>query len=123
MAKANQAKQFEAALAPVVAFIKLVMKNAESVFDMQVASVKAYAELGLHNINAGLDVASVEDFKAYAEKQKDVAQEVTARMTADAKALAELNTKFIEDARDLAEENMKSATETAKTVVEAAKAA
>ena len=123
MAKASETKQYEAAMAPVVAFNKLVVKNAETAFNMQMDSVKALTEMGLKNISAGLNVANPTDFKAYAESQKEVAQEVTSRMVADARAYAELNAKFIEDARVLAEQNMKSATETAKSVVEAAKAA
>jgi len=110
MAKANEAKQFEAALAPVVAFNKLFVKNAETAFNMQFASIQAFAELGMKNINACLEVRNIDDLKSYAEKQKDVAQEITSRVTADAKAFGELNTQFVNEARTLAEQNVKAAT-------------
>ncbi|MGI9317120.1 MAG: phasin family protein [bacterium] len=108
MAKATEAKQFEAALAPVVAFNRLVVKNAETAFNMQMASLQAYAKLGLENMNAGLEVRNADDFKAYAEKQKNVAEEITAQITSDVKAFGELNAQFMEDARDLADNNVKT---------------
>ncbi|MGB5706078.1 MAG: phasin family protein [Arenicellales bacterium] len=108
MSKATETKQFEAAIAPVVAFNQLVVKNAETAFNMQMASLQAYAKLGLENMSAGLEVRNPDDFKAYAEKQKNVAEEITARVTSDVKAFGELNAQFIEEARDLAENNVKT---------------
>ena len=114
MAKAADTKQFEAAIAPVIAFNKLVVKNAEAAFNMQFESMKAIADMNMKNINDYLEVRSADDFKAYAEKQKDVAQEMTARVTSDIKAFGELNSKFFEDARVLTEENVKATVAQAK---------
>ncbi len=115
MAKANEAKQLEAAIAPVVAFNKLVVKSAENAINLQFDSFKAFADLGLKNLNAGFEVRDADDLKAYAEKQKDLAQKITERVTADAKAYGELNTQFIDEARTLAEQNVKSVSAQAKT--------
>ena len=114
MAKTAEIKQFEAAIAPMVAFNKLVVKNAETAFNMQVESMKAIAQMNMKNINEGLEVRNADDFKAYAEKQKEVAQELTARVTSDIKAFGELNSKFFEDARALTEENVKATVAQAK---------
>ncbi|MYH89839.1 MAG: hypothetical protein F4128_03195 [Gammaproteobacteria bacterium] len=114
MAKAIENRQLEAALAPVVAFNKLVLRNAEKAFNMQITSLQAYAKVNLDNINAGLEVRNVDDFKVYAEKQKDVAKEITAQISADVKAFGELNANFLEDTRTLTESNIKAAAETAK---------
>lgn len=114
MAKAIENRQLEAALAPVVAFNKLVLRNAEKAFNMQITSLQAYAKVNLDNINAGLEVRNVDDFKVYAENQKDVAKEITAQISADVKAFGELNAKFLEDTRTLTESNIKAAAETAK---------
>ena len=107
MSKVKQNEQLEAAMAPVVAFNKLVMENVEAAFNLQVQALQAYADMGMKNINAGLEIRNPDEFKAYAASQKDVAENVTAQMTADVKALGELNAKFIEKARTLAEENAK----------------
>ncbi len=114
MAKAKETKQLEAAIAPVVEFNKLIVKNVEAAFNLQVQSLQAYAELGVKNLNAGLEVRNPDDLKAFAENQKGVAEEISARVTADVKAISELNTQFIDQARALAEENVKAVAETAK---------
>ncbi len=114
MVKAIDNKTLEATIAPVVAFNKLVIKNAEQAFNMQINSLQAYAKMNIQNLNASLEVRNVDDFKAYAEKQKDVAKEFTAQMTADVKAIGELNARFLEEARNLTESNIKAAVDTAK---------
>ena len=118
MAKAKE-NQFEAVLAPVVEFNKMVVKNAEAVINLQLDSMRTYAELGIKNINAGLEVRNPDDLKAYAAAQKDVADEIAARATADVKAFGELGNKFINEARELAEQNGKAVV----AAVPAAKAA
>ena len=116
MAKAKENKPLETVLAPVVEFNKLVMKNAEAAFNLQMEAIQAYAEMGLKSINAGFEVKDQDDLKGYAESQKEVAEEMTARVTADIKAFGELNTQFIDEARNLASANVKEAT--AKVVKE-----
>ena len=110
MAKTNESKQLDAALAPVVEFNKLLVKNAETAINLQFNSFRAFADMGLKNLTAGLQVVNADDFKVYAEKQKDVAREITEQVTADAKAIGELNTQFIAEARALTEQNVKATT-------------
>lgn len=112
MANTPENKQLENAVAPVVAFNKLVIKNAEEAFNMQIASLQTYTKMSLENLNAGLDVRDPDEFKAYAEKQKDMAKEFTDQMAADAKAFGELNARFLEEARTLTEASIKAAAET-----------
>jgi len=118
MAKAKE-NQYEAVIAPVVEFNRLVLKNAEAAINLQLDSMRTYAELGIKNINAGLEVRNPDEFKAYAAAQKEVAEEIAARASADIKTLGELGAKFFNDARDLAEQNSK----TVVAAVPAAKAA
>ena len=106
----EQTGPFEAAVAPVAAFNELVVKNLGTAFSMQVKSLNAYAKMGLSNLNAGLDVRNPDDFKAYMAAQKEVAANVAAQLTADAKAFGELSAKFMEQARALAEQNVTAMT-------------
>ncbi len=110
MAKAKENNELEAAVAPVVAFNKLIIKSVEDAFNLNMATMQTYTKLGLDNFNAGLGVGNADDLKVYAEKQKDLAQELTTRATSHVKELGELNGKFIEQARGLAEENIKGMT-------------
>ena len=102
-------KQLENAVAPVVAFNKLVIKNAEEAFNMQIASLQTYTKMNLDNLNAGLEVRDADEFRAYAERQKDMAREVTAKIASDARAFGELNARFLEDARALTEASIQAA--------------
>ncbi len=114
MAKAAQAKKVETAFEPVVEFNKMMVETAEAVFNMQMESLQTYTKLGLDNLNASLHVRNVDDMVAFTEKQKEIAQEASDRFTADAKAIAELNTRFVDETRTMVENNMKSAMAAAK---------
>ena len=74
MSKVKQNEQLEAAMAPVVAFNKLVMENVEAAFNLQVQALQAYAQMGMQNINAGLEVRNPEELKAYAAEVNKVLQ-------------------------------------------------
>lgn len=119
MAKSS-AKKFEAAFEPYVEFNNMVVKTAETAFNMHMQSMQAFAKLGMDNVNAGLKVRTMDDMVAYAEKQKDVAQKASDMFVADAKAFADLNAKFVEEARTMVESNVKS---TVAAATEATKAA
>lgn len=109
MTNTLEIKQLENAIAPVMAFNKLVIRNAEEALNMQIVNLQTYAKMNLDNLNAGLDVRDADQFRAYAEKQKDMAREVTAKIAADARAFGELNARFLEDARALTEAGIKAA--------------
>jgi len=110
MAKTKQTTQIDEALAPVVAFNKLFIEAAEKAMGLQVASMQKLSQIGLDNLNAMFHVQTAEDIKVYAEKQQNVAKEVTEIVTADVQQLGELNKSLLEDSRKLVEENVKQAT-------------
>ncbi len=107
MAKTKQTTQIDEALAPVVAFNKLFIEAAEKAMGLQVASMQKLSQIGLDNLNAMFHVQTAEYIKVYAEKQQNVAKEVTEIVTAD---VQELNKSLLEDSRKLVEENVKQAT-------------
>ena len=110
MAKPAQSKQIEDALAPVVAYNKLVIEASEKALALQVASIQKLAKIGFDNWSAVFNIKSADDVKVYAEKQQAVAQEMTEIVTADVREIGELNQHFLEDSRKLAEDNIKAAT-------------
>jgi len=107
-------KSFESAMKPVTEFNDFMIKTGESTFAKQVECYKAYAKIGMDNINDCFKVRSFEDMVAYTEKQKDVAQKTTDMFVSDAKAFTEINTKFVEEARSLIESNIKNSVEAVK---------
>ncbi|MXZ81628.1 MAG: phasin family protein [Gammaproteobacteria bacterium] len=96
-----KADQINAVMAPAVEFNRLVLNNIEAIVGMQVESFKAYAELGFKNLNAGLDVRTMDELKTYAEDQKNVIRQVGEQVTRDLEALGAVNAKFVEDTRKL----------------------
>ena len=114
MAKAAQAKKIETAFEPVVEFNKMMVETVEAVFNMQMESLQTYTKLGLDNLNASLHVRNVDDMVAFAEKQKELAQEASDRFTSDAKAMADINTRLVDETRTLAVNNLKTAMAAAK---------
>ena len=110
MAKPAQSKQIEDALAPVVAYNKLVIEASEKALALQVAFIQKLAKIGFDNWSAVFNIKSADDVKVYAEKQQAVAQEMTEIVTADVREIGELNQHFLDDSRKLAEDNIKAAT-------------
>lgn len=94
-------EQIKLAVAPAVKFNRLVLNNMQAVVNMQAESFKAYAELGINNLNAGLDCRTVDDLKNYAESQQNVIKQVGEQVTRDLEALGEANAKLVEEARKL----------------------
>ena len=88
-------------MAPAIAFNQLVLKNVETVIGMQVESFKAYADLGFKNLNAGLEVKTIEELNVYVEDLKAVARKVSEQVTGDLETLGKINARFIEEARKL----------------------
>ncbi len=88
-------------LAPAIAFNQLVLKNVETVIGMQVESFKAYSDLGFRNLNAGLEIKTIDELNAYVEDLKIVAKKVNDQVTRDLETLGKINAQFIEEARKL----------------------
>ncbi len=96
--KATEINNF---LAPAIAFNQLVLKNVETVIGMQVESFKAYSDLGFRNLNAGLEIKTIDELNAYLEELKVVAKKVNDQVTQDLETLGKINAQFIEEARKL----------------------
>ena len=95
-------KKFEEAFEPVIAFNKLLAETAEAAYNLQMESYQTFAKISMSNVNAGLQVHDLVSMIAYVEKQKANLQKANERILADTEALADLNAKFLESARNLA---------------------
>jgi phasin family protein len=110
MAKSTQPTQIEDAMAPVVAYNKLIIDASEKALALQVASIQKMAKISFDNWSTVFNIQSTDDVKVYAEKQQAVAKEVAKIVTSDVREIGELNQAFLEDSRKLAEDNIKAAT-------------
>jgi phasin family protein len=114
------AKKIEDLFEPVIEFNNMLAKAAETTFNMQIASFQAYSKLGIENMNQALKIRSVDEMTAFAEAQKDMAKKVSDMIASDAKAFAEMSTKFYDNAKTMAEGNVKTTVAAATEVMKAA---
>lgn len=120
MTTKSSAKKIEDLFEPMIEFNNMLAKAAETTFNMQIASFQAYSKLGIENMNQALKIRSVDEMTAFAEAQKDMAKKVSDMIASDAKAFAEMSTKFYDNAKTMAEGNVKSTVAAATEVMKAA---
>lgn len=118
---------FEEVFEPFMAYGKLATEATEKALKVQMDGVKKYSKMGMDNMAEGMKVTDLDQFTAYAEKQKSIYEKASQLMIADAKAYTDIGTKFFESSKALAEDTFKSSVEAAKEagkeMTKAAKAA
>lgn len=98
--------QSEKMMGPAKELNKLVLKNAEKLLDMQIASMKSYSKLGLDSWKAALDVSDVASFQDYAGRQREMTQVVMKQVAEDAKAVAEMGNGYFAEARKIVQDGV-----------------
>ena len=101
------------ALAPVQAFNRLVVVNAEKLVALQIASIQSYYAMGFANLKALLEVHDAEAYKAYLSKHNEFVKSVSEQAAGDAKAVAELGSEFAVEVKKIGEESVKAVTKKA----------
>ena len=104
---------YEEIFEPFMAYSKMAAESAEKVMKIQMDSVKAYSKLSMENFSEGLKVTDFDQLTTYAEKQKDIAKKASDMFMTDAKACADIGTKFFDGAKGMFEDNVKSTMDTA----------
>lgn len=109
--------------APARSFASLMLDHVEQLASLQFEAAKAYADAGVQQARAALEIKDTDALQQYAEKQKAVAKDLGERVKADGEKVVALNQDFANEARKLVESSAQSASETATETVEAAKKA
>lgn len=104
---------YEEIFEPFMAYSKMAAESAEKVMKIQMDSVKAYSKLSMENFSEGLKVTDFDQLTTYAEKQKDIAKKASDMFMTDAKACADIGTKFFDGAKGMFEDSVKSTMDTA----------
>ncbi|MDR5865597.1 phasin family protein [Halomonas koreensis] len=107
-------------LGPARAYAGLTVDFAEKLTHAQLEAGRAYAETGLAQLRALVDVKDAEGLRSYMEGQQKVAKELTERLKGDAEKVASLQQDFVQQSQKLTEENVKQATETASKATKSA---
>ena len=126
MSKENGSQsQIEQAIAGSArAYASLVLDHFGQLTSLQLESAKTYAETGLQQARAALEVKSASDLQSYLESQQKVAKEMSERIRSDVEKVVSLNQTFAQEAqkatKDSAKEVSKSAEKATKKATQAA---
>ncbi|MDN3517592.1 phasin family protein [Aquisalimonas lutea] len=107
-------KQFDSTIAgPARTYASLVLDHFEQLASLQFDAVKAYAETGVQQARAALDVKDASDVRAYVENQQKIAKDLGERFKGDAEKVVSLNQDFAQKAQKVTEDTAKSASKAA----------
>lgn len=100
----NVAANSEKLYAPFFKFNKLAVATAEEFANIELASLRVYAEIGLGQLKAAVEVSDLESFKAFTNSQQAAVKTVSEKLISDAKAFAEVTESFRSEALRIARE-------------------
>jgi len=100
----SQAQEFSA---PARRFTSVVVDNVEKLISFQLETARSYAELGLEQLRAALEISVTDpqSVQTYVSNQAKVANTVGQKITDDAKTLAGIGQNFSSEIQKLAKEN------------------
>jgi len=106
-------EQTEKAFAPVVKYNQLVAKNVTDLTNLQLEAARAYADLGLAQLQVASEVKDVQSFVAYGNKQVEAMTKLSQQLIDDGKKLSAIAEEFKAEVEALVNENIKAATPSA----------
>jgi phasin family protein len=91
---------------PVAELNRLAFVNAEKLMNLQFGALKRYADLGLAQVKAGLELKSPEDARDYVAKNAEMAQTVVEAVRADGEAAMEIGNSYLGEVQKLVQANL-----------------
>lgn len=95
---------------PARAYGSLTLEYCEKLMAARMDAARTYADLGLAQARAWIDVRDADGLKKVLDGQQKAAQDLGERIRADAERVNALGQEFVQKSQKLAEESMKSAT-------------
>lgn len=84
----------------------LVMENVQKLMKMNLDIVENYTQIGLDNYKAATGIKTVDELMKYAQKQRDIAQEVGKKISEDAKTVVDMSNQYVTTTQKVAEDNV-----------------
>ena len=101
--------------APARSFASLMLDHVEQLTSLQFEAAKAYADAGVQQARAALEIKDPSDLRAYTENQQKVAKDLGERMKGDAEKVVSLNQDFAQKAQKVAQDSAQTATKAAQS--------
>ena len=105
---------------PARTYASLVLEHFEKLTNLQLETAKTYAETGLHQARAALEVKNPSDLQSYVEKQQQVAKELSDRIQGDVEKVTSLNQAFMQNAQKITEDSARKASKTVESATKKA---
>ncbi len=80
---------------------QLVIKNIEKVIELQMGTVRSYADAMLSNAREVLEIKDVNSARAYFEKQPEVVRGLVQKMAKDSDKTLEIGRAYVDEAQAL----------------------
>lgn len=100
-------------LGPARDAAKLGVDHLEQIVGLQLTAAQTFAETAMKEARAALSVSDAKDLQSYLQRQQSLAQEVAARVKADAEKAVALNQDFATKLQKLTEQNLAAVTKLA----------
>ena len=110
MAKIEITKQAEEVAAVVKNINQLTLANVERLVNLNIDSVRKYADIALASWKDALAISDLESGQKYFEKQSQVAQEVVKTFANDAKVVAEIGQEYASEMQKVVSDKVASVT-------------
>jgi len=101
-------------LAPSRKFNALLIDNLDKFTKFQLDSARAYADLGLEQLRAALQISDANSLQTFVSNQQKLVEAVSKKLASDAETVAALSKDFTAEVQKLAQENASALTLFAK---------
>ena len=104
-AKQMQSQIENTVAGPARTYASLVLDHFEQLTSLQLETAKAYAETGLQQARAALEVKNSSDLQSYVANQQKVTQELSERIKGDVEKVTSLNQAFAKNAQKVTQDS------------------
>ncbi len=99
---------------PARTYASLMLDHFEKLATLQFEAARTYADTGVQQARAALEVKNPSDIQAYFDNQQKVARELGERIKGDFDKVASLNQAFAQNAQKVAQESAQTVSKAAE---------
>ncbi|ABI55686.1 phasin family protein [Alkalilimnicola ehrlichii MLHE-1] len=105
--------QMQEMMSPVRKLNALMLDNTEKLVSFQLDRARSYADLGIKQMRAALEVNDSKGLQSFMNEQTKLASTLSQQLTDDAKTLAAMGEQFGKELQEVSKENVSTLQETA----------
>ena len=102
----KMSEQYQNFLAPVIKANKLSATNLEALVNFQMSSLQSYVDVAMNRMRAAADISDPTSLQVFLTSHAEVISSLNQKVMDDAKALADLTTRFKADFDKLVQDTL-----------------